>query len=215
MRSLWRRVRGFWEHDPGLSAILGLTVLFVFVLPPMASPRGERGVLMDAAFALLVFAGVAGLTVPRPLRIALLALAATATIVRAWPASSDSAVSMASLASVGLMTTVVLAQAFRGGVVNIHRVQGAVAAYLLLGVAFGFAYELLSAFVPAAFATAATVELPYRGWQYFSFVTLTTTGYGDVTPVHPVARSLTMLEALTGQLYPAILLARLVALQTR
>jgi hypothetical protein len=50
---------------------------------------------------------------------------------------------------------------------------------------------------------------------YFSFVTLTTVGYGDVTPVHPLARSLALMEGLTGQLYPAILLARLVTLHAQ
>ena len=50
--------------------------------------------------------------------------------------------------------------------------------------------------------------------MYFSFVTLTTVGYGDITPVATSARSLAMLEALTGQLYPAIIIARLVSLQT-
>ena len=48
---------------------------------------------------------------------------------------------------------------------------------------------------------------------YFSFVTLTTVGYGDITPVSPVARSLCVAEALVGQLYPAILIGRLVSLQ--
>jgi Ion channel len=48
---------------------------------------------------------------------------------------------------------------------------------------------------------------------YFSFATLTTTGYGDVFPVHPLARSLCNLEAVFGQLYPATLLARLVTLE--
>ena len=48
---------------------------------------------------------------------------------------------------------------------------------------------------------------------YFSFVTLTTLGYGDTVPVHPVARSLAIAEALVGQLYPAILIGRLVSLQ--
>ena len=47
MGRLWRRVRGFWEHDPGLSAILVLLVLFVFVLPPLAPQGGERGALFD------------------------------------------------------------------------------------------------------------------------------------------------------------------------
>jgi len=48
---------------------------------------------------------------------------------------------------------------------------------------------------------------------YFSFVTLTTVGYGDITPVHPIVRSLSNLEALVGQLYPAILIGRLVAME--
>jgi hypothetical protein len=48
---------------------------------------------------------------------------------------------------------------------------------------------------------------------YFSFVTLTTTGYGDVFPLHPIARSLCNLEAVIGRLYPATLLARLVTLE--
>jgi hypothetical protein len=54
-----------------------------------------------------------------------------------------------------------------------------------------------------------------RSWTYYSFVTLTTVGYGDITPVHPLARSLAVFEALTGQLYPAILLARLVSLEVQ
>jgi hypothetical protein len=48
---------------------------------------------------------------------------------------------------------------------------------------------------------------------YFSFVTLTTTGYGDIFPVHPIARSLCNVESIIGQLYPATLLARLVTLE--
>jgi len=51
-----------------------------------------------------------------------------------------------------------------------------------------------------------------RLMTYYSFITLTTTGYGDIIPVHPVTRTLAMLEALVGQLYPAITLARLVSL---
>jgi hypothetical protein len=50
---------------------------------------------------------------------------------------------------------------------------------------------------------------------YFSFVTLTSVGYGDIVPVHPVARSLTNIEQVIGQLYPATLLARLVTLELK
>jgi voltage-gated potassium channel Kch len=71
----------------------------------------------------------------------------------------------------------------------------------------------LSAAVPGAFAAASGALLEHAHYQYFSIVTLTTLGYGDITPVHPFARSLAMLEALTGQLFPAILIARLVSME--
>jgi hypothetical protein len=65
---------------------------------------------------------------------------------------------------------------------------------------------------PDAFAGAADNEKGIARWIYFSFVTLTTVGYGDVTPVARAARSLAMLEGLIGQLYPAIILGRLLSL---
>ena len=52
-----------------------------------------------------------------------------------------------------------------------------------------------------------------QDWAYYSFVTLTTLGYGDITPVRPIARNLAITEALTGQLYLAVMLARLVAME--
>jgi len=54
---------------------------------------------------------------------------------------------------------------------------------------------------------------PIEGFIYFSYVTLTTLGHGDIAAVSPVARTLAMLEALIGQLFPAILIARLVSME--
>jgi hypothetical protein len=71
---------------------------------------------------------------------------------------------------------------------------------LRLGAANAFAGGDIHATVPAR-------------WMYFSFMTLTTVGYDDVTPIAPAAHSLVVLEALLGQLYPAIILARLVSLR--
>ena len=68
--------------------------------------------------------------------------------------------------------------------------------------------------MPNAFTEGAGRREGSADWVYFSFVTLTTVGYGDITPVARAARSLAMLEALVGQLYPAIIIARLVSLQS-
>jgi ion channel len=206
----WRAVWRFWEHDPGLSVILVLLVLLGFVLPP------EAGALIDLTLALLLLAGVAGLRVHSAVRALLLLVAVAAMVVRWSSGHTAMAVALSTLVSLGLLAVVVVTKAFRAGPVTIHRIQGAVAAYLLFGLTWAAAYQLIAALVPGAFTSAQALSAAdHRVWTYFSFVTLTTVGYGDVTPVHQAARSLALLEALTGQLYPAILLARLVSLQTQ
>jgi Ion channel len=207
-------LRRFWESDPGLSVFLGLLVLVLFVLPFLVEPaESGRSRLLDAAFTALLLAGVAALSARTAVRTALVAVVIGATVVR-WGPFSAQATAAAGLVSVSAMALVVLAQAFRAGPVNVHRIQGAVAAYLLLGLAWALAYELVSLLTTGAFSGSGQMGAERHRFVYFSFVTLTTVGYGDMTPVHPVARSLAVCEALFGQLYPAILLARLVSLAT-
>ena len=204
----------FWKQDWALSVMLVLLVLLVFVLPPFTAAREERGPLVDIVLTLLLAAGVAGLQVRPWTRAALLLAAAAAMAVRLTPAASEPAIALSSLVSLGLLAAVVLAQTFGGADVSIHHVQGAVAAYLLLGLVWAAAYALVAALHPGAFASNVSLQQD-RSFVYFSFVTLTTVGFGDVTPVHSTARSLVVLEALTGQLYPAVLLARIVTLHTQ
>ena len=91
-----------------------------------------------------------------------------------------------------------------------------VSAYLMMGVLWAMAYRLAVVVTPSAFSfnTAQAVNGPMDGFTsfYFSFVTLTTVGYGDITPVSNVARMLAITESMTGTLYVAVLIARLVAL---
>jgi hypothetical protein len=210
----WKALRRFWESDRGLSAFLGILVVFLFVLPPLVveEVRG-RGVVIDLGFTALLLAGVAALSSRPAVRAALFATVVAATAVR-WGPFGAEATSAAGLVSVAAMAMVVLGQTFRAGPVTFHRIQGAVAAYLLLGLAWAQAYELVSLLAAGAFSFGGSGGPERSSFVYFSFVSLTTVGYGDVTPVHPVARSLAVAEALTGQLYPAILLARLVSLAT-
>lgn len=207
-------LRRFWESDPGLSVFLGVLVLFLFVVAPLAVREGSgRSVVVDVGLTALLLAGVAALSRRPAVKAALFVLVVGATVVR-WGPFSVQATAAAALVSVAAMTFVVFAQAFRAGPVNLHRIQGAVAAYLLLGLTWALAYELVAHLAAGAFSGTGLGGSERPDFVYFSFVTLTTVGYGDVTPVHPVARSLAIAEALTGQLYPAILLARLVSLAT-
>jgi voltage-gated potassium channel Kch len=121
-----------------------------------------------------------------------------------------------SMASSLILAWMVTVQVFREGPITMHRVLGAVGVYLLLGLAWSFAYHLLDVVNPEAFSISGGSSahvLSASEFLYFSFVTLTTVGFGDITPLDPAARSVVMVEALTGQLFPAILIARLVSME--
>jgi voltage-gated potassium channel len=93
-----------------------------------------------------------------------------------------------------------------------------ISAYLLLGLAWAFGYMLVGLGSPTAFSfttqNAIHEVMNARNAYYFSFVTLSTVGYGDIVPISGAARMLAMTEALSGMMYMAVLIARLVALQT-
>ncbi|WP_236067038.1 potassium channel family protein [Paraburkholderia haematera] len=113
-----------------------------------------------------------------------------------------------------VLGAVVGIQVFGIGRATFDRILGAVALCILIGVVRAEACQLVNSHIPAAYAGIAygSAQSDRATWLYFSFVTLTTVGYDDVTPVAHIARSLAILEALIGQLYPAIVLARLVSL---
>lgn len=96
--------------------------------------------------------------------------------------------------------------------VNSEVLCSGLAVYLLLGLEWTFLYIIVGQLNPGAFTPPGTVQ-GYTAF-YFSFITLTTVGYGDVMPVSNVARMLTVMEAITGTMYMAVLVARLVSLYT-
>ena len=93
--------------------------------------------------------------------------------------------------------------------VNRDVILAAVSVYLLIGLSWAYLYEFLEMSSPQSFSCPAPI-LHNDDFQYYSFVTLATVGYGDIVPVTRPARALSVLEALTGQLYLAILISRLV-----
>jgi hypothetical protein len=214
---LWERIRQFWEADRGLSIVLVLLVVIIFVLPVLLKPDSAGQLVVDVAFSVLLLAGAYTTVELRRVRLAVLALTAATLLVR-WAAAGSPSDSLAiwreatTLVMFLLFAAVVAARAYRSGPVTHYRIQGAVAVLLLIGLVYADAYELLHLIYPDAFSGAVDYAPGALTWVYFSFVTLTTVGYGDITPVHPVARSLAISEALAGQLYVAVMLARLMAL---
>jgi hypothetical protein len=206
-----------WLHNSGMFVLLMLLVAIVFVVPVITPGISNRNLLWDVLLALILVSGVAAVAEHRKLAVALTLLSAVviALAVSEWLTPVWQGRELRSLATLGAFLVLAIAvgiNVFAFGHAISDRVFGAVVLYLLLGVLWAVAYQLLERLSPGAFAgTNAGNEL--SEWAYFSFVTLTTVGYGDITPVALSARSLSILEALVGQLYPAVIIARLVSLQ--
>lgn len=101
--------------------------------------------------------------------------------------------------------------------VTTDTLAGAVSAYLLIGITFGLVYILIAHLIPGAFRDTIDPNRQVNSTEltFFSFMTLTTVGYGDIVPRDPHARSLAMIEAVIGIMYPAVLISRLVGMHGR
>lgn len=213
----------FWTEDRSLTALLYLLALNLLVLSP-ASYLGEIvRPLSNISLVLLLLSGILTMGMHGYFRIVAISFLFLTIIVRTLDIFLDLPwLDVARLEMTGvcyaLLLYVVARMVYREGPVTGHRIRGAIALYLLIAALFTILYILLETVSPGAFRfpdywQQGRSELS-NVFAYFSFVTMTTVGYGDVTAVHPFARSLVMFEALIGQLYPAILIARLVTLYT-
>lgn len=203
--------------------MLLLLLLSLAALHPIVEGRfvGER--IHDAVlFLLLIGAAFSPVRNKRELRISLMfAIPALVTSPLAWYYQTDG-MKLIHVAFIflllGYVLVAILKDVFRKGVVTGEKICGAICGYLLIGVIWSFVYTLIANFDPHAFASNANVasDAIIRGepnvHTYYSFVTLSTLGYGDITPVNSAARTFSWLEAIVGQLYLAVLIARLVGL---
>lgn len=113
------------------------------------------------------------------------------------------------------VTWLALGQVLFSGPVDINRIVGAICVYLLLGLIWALCHLLIAQLVPGAYngLEQAPWYENFSAVAYYSYVTLTTLGYGDISPVVPIARFLVYMEAITGVLYMAILVASLVGIR--
>jgi hypothetical protein len=213
------QLRDRWA-DPLLTALTILLVIMLFVVAPLQAQRIFAFQVFELVLALFLVGGVFFMSGSRLAVVAMLvalAMITTGAILRIRsPSILDLNLFAGSWLIMGSTMGWVVARAtFAPGRVTYHRVVGAVLLYLTVAVIFASLYTFVGTLVPKAFAGMAVEDSPALASRliYFSFATLTTTGYGDVSPVDPIARSLCNLEAIFGQLYPATLLARLVTLQ--
>jgi len=214
-----KRLRG--KYGDWLLTLLSVLLVFIiFVIIPLQATGLVGSQLLMFLALLAVIAGVLVISI-NPVALGILSAAlithALVIIFRLYrPLTYDLHIVTATRLIIVLTLLWVVARAVFGpGRVTFHRIVGAGLLYLLIALTFSVLFSLIGFSFSEAFK-GLTFEYDSALFSrsiYFSLVTMTSTGYGDIVPVHPLARSLCNLEAVIGQLYPAILLARLVTLE--
>ena len=216
--------RDLWARDEGLTVLLGALLLMIFIVNPLAAAgvfRGYAALVHDLWLALTLLSGALAIGWRRKAAqvvvlsaILLFALRGLGFVGGAGALGLvvDAVLTLFLLSTLALM---VIWQIFREGPITRQRVQGSIIIYLLLGLIWAEAYTLAAHLDSDAFTVNLSLgqnALSAR-LTYFSFVTLTTVGYGDILPTNLVTRTLANMEGLVGQLFPAILIARLVSME--
>ena len=210
----------------GENTVLGglfFSLLFFLMSYPLIADRTLGTFLLDVIFSAILITSAYAVSDNRKVLIVAVILAFTAFGlwwgVRATDATSIVFASLAmSVVFFLFIITVILRNIARSDEVSVSTIYGVMSGYLLIGVAWSFLYAIVELATPGAFdfgalATTADSSATHgelRFFGYFSLVTLSTLGYGDITPVTPLARSLSALEAVAGQLYIAVLIAFMV-----
>ncbi len=204
--------------------VFGL-LLASFFTAPLTYAQGKLGELaLQLFYQVLLF--VTLLTTARRrwilvVGLTLLLLSIICSFLPLFGAEGDRQL-VSNLLGVGVLLIVValsIARMLRAQEVDARMLSGSASVFLLLGILWSLAYNALELRYPGSFAGLQQSEAASQ-WEalgslhYFSFTTLTTLGYGDIVPQTPMARALTNLEAIVGQLFLVVMVARLVALQT-
>ena len=199
--------------------VLFYTLLVTLAVSPLVTALGFSADLLQILLAFSLLVALLDVSGGRG-RILVLLLAAIAVGLRIAPASTVG-VEVGALAVASGLALFAVARtmrfALRASVIDDEHVYAALSAYLLAGMAFGLLYWDIEAVWPGSFGEAGSGTAPtafrLSTAIYYSFVTLATLGYGDVVPKTDAARGLAVFEAVGGQLYIAVTIARLVSAQ--
>ncbi|MCP4071735.1 MAG: two pore domain potassium channel family protein [Hyphomicrobiales bacterium] len=188
----------FFDHDSFVNQLFAIFIFLTFLFSVLVISHSKKLMLVSLI-----------LSTP-------LLLAITQSIFGIGNASISLLYPFSGMAFVLIIIIAMLKDMFSSSEIDLLLIVGAIVLYLLIGQLWGFIYLAIEQFSAGSF----TFDLEHTAglkdqigiFMYFSIATLTTLGYGDIAPVSPPARSLAAMEAVAGQLYLTVLVARLVGM---
>ena len=205
-------------HGPCTYLLLSLLAL-ILVYPYLGGGIASR-IILGLLYSLVLLIGACTVDRGRPASLLGFGLALAGVALQwAWlvTLSPDIGRLLLLVYAAFLILTIVevLRYILKKGPITADKLHGALAGYIMLALFWAFIYAMIESFTPGSF-NVGRFEVAGPGaffhLIYFSFTTLTTTGYGDITPLSVQARSLVIIEELTGVFFVAVLIARLAGL---
>jgi len=208
-----------WNQESGLSGMIILLTIMQFVLIPLFGSYTFFIEILNIFWMLFLLAGIFSLatTNKQALQISIIPLL---FIVFSWISIFKTTPFVIitefclSICTFLLLIVLVLKKVLEPGPINGYRIIGSIVIYMLLAHLWTVVYIFFYQHIPGSFQ----LSLPafesnslVANFLYFSYVTLSTTGFGEIVPLHPFARALVNLESIFGVLYPILLIGRLVS----
>jgi hypothetical protein len=211
----------FWNEESGLTSMFILLCISNFIVIPFFIRENPVIFLLVRIFwFFLLFTGIITLSESRSqmrrfalIPIFLIIVSASKLILNYK--ILDYIEFLVMLSVFALLISMVIVKVFESGPITIHRVIGSILAYMLIGNVWAQLFQFIYIHVPGSLQIPESLTatgVPNSVFLYFSYTTLTTTGYGEILPVHAITRTLVIIEQLIGVLYPVVLIGRLVSL---
>lgn len=215
----YRLLNHLWGKESGLSGMLVLLFIMHFILIPIFGSYSSFMVVINIFWMLFLISGIVSLSKSKKQRFwfsiipFLFVFFAWISVFNTTPFVSVAEI-VFTIATFGLMIALVLKKVFEPGPITEYRVIGSIVVYMMLAnlwsVIYLFIYEHISGSFQITLPPFESNTL-HANFLYFSYITITTTGFGEIVPLHPFARSMVQIEAIIGVLYPVILIGRLVS----
>jgi len=212
------------DREHGRYTILLVALMALLIVPPLLPAGPFAHTIVNTVFSIVAIGAAFNVSRHRAtiIFVTVIALATLAArgVSAVWPEIPVGEVVSEIFAIIlfGLALRGVAREIFHAKTVTTGTIRGAICVYILMGIIWAVFYSLVETAHPGSFAypevvrvSAQTDEPSPPGFFYYSFVTMTTLGYGDITPRAQLARTLSWLETLAGQLFMTITLAQLVS----
>ncbi|MDH7461402.1 ion channel [Chitinophagaceae bacterium 26-R-25] len=213
MNAVGKKIQSLWAQEASLTVLLCILFIHIFIVIPFGQGTTFGRLVFFAFYICLLVTGILIFFENFILKLIVSILVVLIILGAVFRSPSlDVINNVLTVLYCMLLSWVVLLRTFHDGPVTVHRVLGAVVVYLLISFIFALLYQTIY-LIEGSVAFKGLASSDRKEFMYFSLTTLTTAGYGDINPSLPFSRSLANMEALIGQLYPAVLIARLVSME--